>query len=497
MTDKLYQDYYTKSEPILDYMCRQLGLEEGLRILEPAAGDGVFIEAILNRQRDAMIDAFDLNPGAIAALKDKWDGLRNVRVIHADTLMDDPEGLFSEFTAQYDRVIANPPYGAWQDYSKRDHLKRLYRGFYVKETYTLFLYRSLQLLKEGGRLVFIIPDTYLNLHRHRQLREVLLTRTRILEIALFPSSFFPGVNFGYSKLSILTIQKSSDVARCLNNTFKVLTGFSDVQALSAPTGSESAYTFQQQQVYENIDHALFVCSNPQVTSLINQAQTRVADVADCVTGIYSGNDKRFLYALSSDIRNGARYPTVPRNCVFNTSQGCPLGGIKGRRHYLPIVKGGGVKYFKADLWFLDWSEEAVHHYRSDPKARFQNSRYYFKSGLSVPMVSSNRITAAIMRDRLFDQSIVGIFPRRPDLTYFLLGFFNSPTCNTLIRTINPSANNPANYIKKIPFIEPPTQVLHRIDGLVKSIVRDIQKTGSYEEESEREIHGMFADLYGI
>jgi len=497
MVNKLYQSYYTKSEPILEYMTRQLKLEEGLRILDPAAGDGVFIQAILDRQPATIVDAFDLNPEAVAALENQFVGLSNVQVVHTDTLMGDPDGLFSGFTGQYDRVIANPPYGAWQEYSKREHLKRLYKGLYVKETYALFLYRSLQLLKEGGRLVFIIPDTYLNLHTHGRLRELLLSRTKIIEIALFPSSFFPGVKFGYSNLSILTLQKCSNATRCLKNTFRVLTDFPDVHALAAPTGSETTYTFQQQQVYESIDHALFVCSNPQVTSLINRAQTRIADVADCVTGIYSGNDKRFLYALSCDIRNGARYQTVPQDCVFHTSQETPLGGIQGKRHFVPIVKGGGVKYFKPDLWFLDWSVEAVRHYHTSPKARFQNSRYYFKPGLSVPMVSSRHITAAIMRDRLFDQSIVGIFPRRPDLTYFLLGFFNSPTCNTLIRTINPSANNPANYIKKLPFIEPPPQVLHRIDGLIGGIVRDIQASGSYEEENEREVHRMFADLYGM
>jgi len=497
MANKLYQAYYTKSEPIVDYMIRQLDLGKGMRVLEPAAGDGVFIDAILEKQPDVMIDAFEISPEAVATLKKKFSGLNNVRIIHTDTLLIEHDGLFADFAAQYDRVIANPPYGAWQEYSKRERLKRLYRGLYVKETYALFLYKSLQLLKEGGKLVFITPDTYLSLHRHRRLREILLTRTRILEIALFPSSFFPGVNFGYSNLSILSLQKCADASRCLRNAFKVLTEFPNVQALATQAGAKTTYTFRQQNVYENIDHALFVCNNPRVTFLINRARTRIADVADCVTGIYSGNDKRFLYVLNSDVRNGARYQTVPRDCIFDTSQGCPLDGIQGPRHFVPIVKGGGIKYFKPDLWFLDWSVEAVHHYRTDPKARFQNSRYYFQSGIAVPMVSSGNITGAIMRDRLFDQSIVGVFPKRPDLTYFLLGFFNSPTCNTLIRTINPSANNPANYIKKLPFIEPPPDVLHRINSLVRRIVEDVQATGAYRKEDEQEVHDTFTELYNI
>ncbi|KKT18839.1 MAG: hypothetical protein UW03_C0029G0001, partial [Candidatus Peregrinibacteria bacterium GW2011_GWA2_43_8] len=67
------------------------------------------------------------------------------------------------------------------------------------------------------------------------------------------------------------------------------------------------------------------------------------------------------------------------------------------------------------------------------------------------MISSSQITAALIENRLFDQSIVGLFSKDKGLIFVLLAFFNSPTCNKLIRTINPSANNPANYIKKIPF----------------------------------------------
>jgi len=77
------------------------------------------------------------------------------------------------------------------------------------------------------------------------------------------------------------------------------------------------------------------------------------------------------------------------------------------------------------------------------------------------MISSSSITGSLIDGRLFDQSIVGIFPRQDyqDLIYYLLGFFNSKACNNLIRTINISTNNSANYIKKIPLIIPQKQLL--------------------------------------
>ncbi len=146
---------------------------------------------------------------------------------------------------------------------------------------------------------------------------------------------------------------------------------------------------------------------------------------------------------------------------------------------------------------MNWSKEAVQHYKTDKKSRFQNPKYYFKFGIGVPMISSSSITASLIENKLFDQSIVGIFPKDESLTYYLLAFFNSPTCNKLIRTINPSANNPANYIKKIPFIIPEKSVLKLITEKTKSIVDEVRTTGNYNENEELEIWGMIEGIYKV
>ena len=150
---------------------------------------------------------------------------------------------------------------------------------------------------------------------------------------------------------------------------------------------------------------------------------------------------------------------------------------------MPIVKGGGVRFLKPDVWFLDWSAEAVRHYKTDRKARFQNSSYYFRNGIAVPMVSSTRVTASLMESRLFDQSIVGLFPHDMRHLYYLLGFFNSSTCTTLLRAINPSANNSANYIKKLPFVQPQEDELTRVNEIVTRIMLEVRETGGYTESN--------------
>ncbi|MHB8596209.1 MAG: hypothetical protein ACYDER_05290 [Ktedonobacteraceae bacterium] len=327
-----------------------------------------------------------------------------------------------------------------------------------------------------------------------------MTRTKIREILLFPSSFFPNVHFGYSDLSIITLEKSESRDECLNNQFRVCTGFRKVEEIASTYGHNvKVHSFTQKDVYQHPHHALFV-SDSLVNIHLNTCERKVGDIADCVTGIYSGNDKKYLHPISSEIKNSKNYSPVDKQHICNDDYcNVPqiLNGIEAPACFLPVVKGGAIKYVKPDVWYIDWSTEAVHAYKTEKKARFQNPGYYFKSGIAIPMVSSSQVTATVMENKIFDQSIVGVFPKDTKWLYYLLAFFNSPTCNTLLRTINPSANNSANYIKKLPFIVPEEELLATINILVKGIILDLKQHGLYKLENEIAINKLIADLYGL
>jgi len=497
---KKYQAFYTKSTPIVDYMVSKLSLEPIDKIFEPCGGDGVFVEAILNENEFAYIDICELNPSSVNILTEKFSDCPNVNIRECDTLLDSELKFNSCFGGIYDKIIANPPYGAWQDYEKRTVLKRMYPELYAKESYGLFLYRCIELLKEDGVLSFIIPDTFLNLHMHKALRKHILTTTQIVELALFPSSFFPGVNFGYANLSIITLKKKSDYKECLHNVFNVVNGFSKVEQLTNIENENlKTFSFTQEDVLNNPDYAFLIAENSNILKLINQSKLKVGDIADCVTGFYSGNDKRFLQVISPEVKNGKNYNLVNTKSINTNYRKNPniLSGIGTEQHFMPIVKGGNTKYLKPESWFMNWSKEAVQHYKTDKKARFQNPKYYFRFGIGVPMISSSSITASLIENKLFDQSIVGIFPKDENLTYYLLAFFNSPTCNKLIRTINPSANNPANYIKKIPLIIPEESVLELITEKTKAIVDEVRAAVNYNKSVELEIWKMIEKIYKV
>lgn len=515
--------YYTNSDEITSYMANRLGISNNNVILEPSAGEGIFIDEILKTGIPIQVDALDIDKKAISVLEKKYKDNDSITVIETDTLLDErldlfgiPEiwlkrtdtlideqlSFFGAVGGHYDRVIGNPPYGAWQDYEKRDLLKKKYPGQYVKETYSLFLLRCISVLKMGGRLSFIIPDTFLFLNLHAKLREVLLTATKIEEIIIFPSKFFPGVSFGYSNLSIITLERcTKEVA--LNNTARIVQGFcsADEFRLLFVKGNLpehlSEFKLKQSDVLACDQHR-FILANNDITTTIKHSALRLGDIADVVTGFYTGDNKRFIRAIDDSVKGSKNYDKVDLSLVFHCDS---LLGIENvREGYVPYVKSSSsTRYYRIkDEWFVRWDKETIKQYNSNKKSRFQNSAFYFKKGVGIPMVKSSIIRAFLLEDRVFDQSIVGIFPKDASRLYYLLAVMNSDTVNNLIHTINPTANNSANYVKQIPYIEPDKSTMELIDEKVKTIITNCKNGVLTENEFiHAEINKLIRRVYSF
>lgn len=489
-----YQAYYTKSEPILTYMTNMLHLEPKDSIWEPCGGDGAFVDKILEVSPSSNISVFELNPQAADYLRFKYHKCENVHIKMTDTLLD--EDVISR-TCQFDKIIGNPPYGAKHTQEKQTTLNKIYANLYSKESYTLFLYACIECLKENGELSFIIPDTFLSLHRHLPIRRYILTHTIIRELTLFPSSFFPGVNFGYANLCIITLKKSSNILGNLNNKIQLRTGFTHVSQIP-DVSAGTTRKISQNEIYNQLDSAFMFDAPDWINDLINDKHIeRIEDIAHCVTGFYSGDDKHYLHPLNEECKNAKKYICAAANtiCTRMLSKEEKENGISDTQCLIPIVKGGNRKYYKPNEWFMDWSVNAVKEYRNSKKCRFQNTSFYFQEGIAIPMIRSKQLTAALIDNRLFDQSIVGVFPKDKSLTLYLLAFLNSSICTKLINAINPSTNNSANYIKKIPFVRPAEETLHEVQNIVAKII-DLQKKGIEDVLMyENQLNSIFDELY--
>ena len=187
LEQKKFQSYYTENKYISEFMSLELDLSDDDILLEPAAGKGDLIDAVLDVNQTIRIQAFDIDPLAIQTLSEKYGANERITITQADTLTTN-EFAFEKF----DKIIANPPWGANLSEVK-SKLNDLYSQYSALESYSLFLVKALKMLKSGGKLVFIIPDTYLFVHKQEKLRKYILKNFTINKIVRFPSNFFTGI----------------------------------------------------------------------------------------------------------------------------------------------------------------------------------------------------------------------------------------------------------------------------------------------------------------
>jgi len=299
------------------------------------------------------------------------------------------------------------------------------------------------------------------------------------------------VNFGYARLSIIAIDRLPP-----NPEHRFLVRHSSsIDELTC--FSRRSFKVLQASVLRRHSCAFPVEGVDATTAFIDSAPLRLGDLADCVTGFYSGCDSRFLRACSPTTKGSNRYAALDHALLFDGGRTPPLDGIRSKRCFVPILKGGGHHFLKPLTWALDWSCTAVEHYKSDPKARFQNSRFYFKRGIGLPMVSSTKANAAIIHgESLFDQSIVGVFPKNPAHFWFLLILLNSPTCFRLLRLLNPSANNSAKYVRELPVVLPRTEKrLSTVSAKAEAYVTGLASGAAPDPTVEHFFNEFVAELY--
>ncbi|HWP46245.1 MAG TPA: N-6 DNA methylase [Candidatus Limnocylindrales bacterium] len=516
MPKKSLQEYFTTSSRIVNCMVSLLQLPPGSLILEPCAGTGHFIRALLKKAY--RVFAVELSRDHYLSLHRRWgDCLSLLQGDFLEMALPSTSHPVIFQNVAFDGIIANPPYGMYLEPVRRRQFKKVLGPFYTRETYGLFLKLSAPLLREGGRLVYIIPDTFLSVRMHFPLRRYLFKEMKVTHLITFPSHFFPGVDFGYARLCILGATrvkpKPEDVIEWIQ--LHSSDGPESLVSLdSLPSRKHLPIFYKDLWLSEdlNINYVRsyltamplrsyfsvllkdkenpreskspsdfpFLKKKPEVSPFLPegfvmnwspglelrridglQRWVPLGELATCKTGIYTGDNSRFHYwnrdhppRKKSGQPLDWRLVQDPR--TLSTEE--KTFGIEGDRHFVPLIKGGHYPPVGETRWAIDWSREALRFYQTDKKARFQNSSWYFKKGLAVPMVTSGRLSASLMEHSVFDQGVVGVFPYEAHLIPFLLLYLNTSLATQWMKeVINPSANNSANYVKKLPVPVPKDQ----------------------------------------
>ncbi len=191
--------YYTHAGIVRYMVAKARRFQPGARsVIDPACGHGAFLlesDRTFGKALTALV-GLDCDPLAVDLARRRVPA---ARIHRADALLDQvPDG--------FDLCLGNPPYissGLRGSVRHPDDWVRLLRhryrhtAQYKVNTYPLFVERGLELLRPGGVLGYILPDSFLSGRFFAGLRQLLLSHT-LLEITLVRDDFWEHGRVGQS-----------------------------------------------------------------------------------------------------------------------------------------------------------------------------------------------------------------------------------------------------------------------------------------------------------
>lgn len=175
--------YFTPAA-IAKLMISMSSSKRDARVLEPSSGQGVFLDELLSAGF-SHIEGVEVDPHLAQHPK------INVRC---------ESFLAYQPSEPFDLVIGNPPYIRWKDLSEdgRNEMRshRLYGELFnsLSDYLTAFIAGSVEVLKDGGELIFVTPSFWMHTLHSSPLREWLLRHGAVTDVVDFgEASVFKGV----------------------------------------------------------------------------------------------------------------------------------------------------------------------------------------------------------------------------------------------------------------------------------------------------------------
>jgi adenine-specific DNA-methyltransferase len=171
----------------------------GIRIVEPSAGEGAFAIEILRRLHQSsvgfgfdfgeaiqQVHFYEIDENSILKLQSNIEGLFTELEYDGQFYNIHHEDYLSSELRSIDIVVGNPPYVRYDNIPEavREKYKSLYATFRFRcDLYILFYEKCLSQLKNSGRLAFICSNRWLKSQYGRPLRQ-LISRKYHLEMII-------------------------------------------------------------------------------------------------------------------------------------------------------------------------------------------------------------------------------------------------------------------------------------------------------------------------
>ncbi len=441
---KSYSGSYYTPPGIVDNMIKPYARPDS-KILDPCSGTGQFLLAFADKVKNPL-DIYGIDCDKIATKISRLNLLIKFKnkkfipnIFYKNTLLDFDSPVawdnYDKSIKKFDIIATNPPWGARFLTEEKKFLKNLYPEISSFESFSYFLNKSLNWLKPNGVVSFILPEAILNVRAHKDIRKIILTKARIINITylerIFKNVFTPVIQLDLKKESKKVHSKKTHSTRVYIHKKK--------------------YCLSQIKWLENPGFIFNIHASPYDRKIIDKVykekHVTLKKSADWALGIVTGDNKKFI----SD----------------NKKPG-----------FEPIYTGKNVQKF-----ILDTPSSYIHFQPERFQQVAPEEKYRVKEKLIYKFISKNLIFAYDNYKRLTLNSANILIPEIPNYPIKVIAtLFNSSLYQFLFQKKFSSIKILRSHIEDLPLPLWDQKTFSKITKLVDKVIQNhspFQKLDNY------------------
>ncbi len=417
--------YYTPSEVVTKILNKHKGNIS--TFMDPCCGTGSFLLKAVDifQLNPNNILGFDIDPLAVLITKINLyikfkDFNNNFYIFHQDFLNYDSVKniLYTYNITKIDLIATNPP---WRTILKDQ--RRNINNFQINELFTGFLYVSILLLNENKEALFLLPESFLNIRKHKNIRSFIIENCQILSIENL-NRIFTNV---YTKCIILHLKKN-------------IQPFYDIEIINSNLTNLLSTEFINKNKYKEIN----INVNNEDIKIIDKIYLReyktLKNNAKWALGIVTGNNSQL-----TETQNDGQ---------------------------LPIVKGVDISPFiiSKPNFFIKFEPDKFQQIA-------KNNLYFENEKLIYKFISNNLIFAYDNNQYLTLNSANILIPEFDDISIkTVLAFMNSEVFNYLHKKLYSTHKILRGNLESLPFPKINLKDKEIIEKYVNSILNCYKNT---------------------
>ena len=351
-------------------------------------------------------------------------------------------------TKRYHVVVANPPYMESGKFNAE--LKSFAAEQYEASSadlYQIFISQSMALLHSCGFAALVTKHGWMFIGGDLFRRE-LLSKSGVVALLDIGYNCFPEMNSKQVLASAFILSASSKQRKGIYIDLNVEQQSADKEAVFFECLKRRAQFRVEQCQFLSVRNSLLAYwLSDRGRELLN-GQTLGDHAATC-QGLITGNNSLFLRSWHEVSR--ADLNTTAASTLDAKSSGCK---------WYPISKGGNYrKWYGNRELVANWQNdgEAIKLYGAEsgrPKSRVQNSKYYFRQGVTWSTFTSSPASFRVLQGSLFESKGSACFADEEIDPLEILSALNSCVAGSFLRALCPTLDYKEGPMGRVPFARP-------------------------------------------